>query len=181
MKLMTFEKPREFIGDHKLATSAVIGSVAAAAAVAGYSEYRKRKLAYERELDENHAPQYEKHLSIFEEEQLPEETRRAMARIAAHIYYANEAGEDFITGQNLRNHFAAEHGEVISRHDLDDLAGYLKQHKVIGRVRGSGDKSRSHGYAVLPALEWGMKYSDKHHPLLAEAADERVAEFSDNS
>jgi hypothetical protein len=181
MRYMAFEKPREFVVDHKLLTSTVIGSAAAAAAVTGYAEYRKRKLGYERELDENHAAEYESHLSIFEEDKLPEEIRREMARIAAHIYYANEAGADFVTGQSLRNHFAEKHGEVLSRHRLDDLAGHLKHHKIIGRVRGSGQNSRSHGYANLPALEWAMNYSNEPHLLLREAVDERVAEITDNS
>jgi hypothetical protein len=180
MRLMTFEKPREFMGDHKLFTGTVIGSAAAAAAVAGYAEYRKKKLGYERELDETHSSDYEKHLSVFDTEQLPEAMRRAMARIAAHIYYANEAGEDFVTGQSLRDHFADQHGEVISRHRFDDLAGYLKHHKIIGRERGTGERSRSHGYATLPALDWAMKYSNESHPLLREATEERVAEFTDN-
>jgi hypothetical protein len=179
---MSAEKhPVERLGEHKLAAGAAIGSLAAAGA-AGYLLYRKQRLDRARQLDERRAPDYEKSLVLFDEPRLEEVKRSRMATIAVHIFYASELGGDPIIGREaLLDHLASDHGLELSTHAFDDLAGYLKQYKLIGR-KHRPQNPRSHGYTMLPALEWGLKFGETPHPLLEEAeAEFWQVDLSDNS
>jgi hypothetical protein len=177
---MTFEKPREFVGEHKVAAGAIVTSLAAAGAATGYAIYKKQKEKRERELDEAYAETYEDRLKIFEKPDLSAEKRRKLAQIAVHVFFGNEMGDEIITRASLVSHFEEVHGVSLSRHNFSDLAGYLQQHKLVVLQQGSGDYHRVQGYRTLPALEWGMKYSRLPHPTLSEASDEYTQELTGN-
>jgi hypothetical protein len=182
MRLMTFERPKEFLVEHKGATAAVVGSIAAAGAAgtAGYLLYRKHKLAQEQNLEEIRAEEYEDQLAIFENPRLDAETRYNMALVATHVFYAADLTGDPIVGRKeLLAHIREAHDETMTRSRLEPAIGYLKDYDLLGRQHRA-DNRQSAGYVTMPAMEWGLKYSDRPHELLHQVEGEIVAELTGN-
>jgi hypothetical protein len=176
---MAFEKPKVFISDHKLETG-IVTSLAAAGAATGYAIYKKQREKREREMNEVYADNYEKRLMIFEHPKLAEEKRFRIAQIAVHIFFRNEMGEEIATKEYLMEHFENKHDISLTRHNLTDYAGYLLQNKLIVLQHGSGEFSHVQGYRTMPALEWGMNYSEIPHPTLLAAYDDYYPELNGN-
>ena len=163
-------------GHHKVKIAAEIGLSAAVVAGAGYMAVRKYRLDQQRKLDPLRASHYEEKLQIFNKEApvLPFAHRQAMAEIAARIFVAREyAAEPIVTRTELLAQIEDHYGEApLSRSTFDKLAGFLKDHEIIERRHKISDP-RSHGYAALPALEWGLMHSE-HPPELLEQALYRI-------
>lgn len=179
MVLMTFEKPKEFISEHKVATG-VLGGLAAAGATS-YLVYRKHKHAQERALESDRAEEYDTQLAIFEDPRIDAETRFNMALVATHVFYAADlVGEPIVGRDTLLAHIKEEHDETMTRSRLEHAIGYLKQYQLIGREHRA-DNRHSAGYVTLAPIEWGLKYSEQPHEYLHEVENIVVAEITGNS